>query len=112
MRLNKKQKQLEEKVDIQVEDLCRSVDMHDITFFLREKAINCILLCCSGVADCTCTFQIYISKALQHNSSATHLHLSHNKSITNTEVVALGEILRVNNLWFRSEYQGQLGSRR
>ena len=38
----------------------------------------------------------HLSRALQHNSSVTHLMLSCNKSITNTGAVALGEMLRVN----------------
>ena len=38
----------------------------------------------------------HLSRALQHNSSVTHLNLSYNESITNTGAVALGEMLRVN----------------
>ena len=38
----------------------------------------------------------HLSRALQHNSSVTHLDLSYNESITNTGAVALGEMLRVN----------------
>ena len=38
----------------------------------------------------------HLSRALQHNSSVTHLNLSFNWSITKTGAVALGEMLRVN----------------
>ena len=38
----------------------------------------------------------HLSRALQHNSSVTHLDLSYNNYITDMGAVALGEMLRVN----------------
>ena len=48
----------------------------------------------------------HLSRAIQHNNSVTHLDLSHNRSITNTGAVTLGEMLTVNKSLRELNLQG------